>query len=168
MTVTSALSIFMLQSLNRRGWEVGFRATWEGASQRPSPPPPSAFSSEIHLHPRKIMVYPRKSIKERLLLILFPISGSPPKCKVLIIKPKFIFHLPDNGNCFLETVSDSIRVKGVVEPGSGEDLPIFELICIRAGRSQWLAEARTGLPSPHPALTSSVQTGHLWSCSAGV
>lgn len=98
MKVTSTVSVFVLQSLARGGgWEVRVLFL-------------PAFPSEIHLHPRRIMVYPGKIIKEGSTSHTYPTFWLSPKCKVLlIIKPKSIFNLPDNGNCFHERMSDSIR-----------------------------------------------------------
>lgn len=65
-----------------------------------------AFPSEVHLHPRKITVYPWKIIREEPTSYTYPSFWLSPKCKV-VIEPTSIFHLPDSGNCFHKRMRNS-------------------------------------------------------------
>ena len=81
-----------------------------GAGEHEEGGPPDfllpAFPSEIHLHPRRITVYPGEAIKEGLTSYTYLHFWLFPESKVLlIVEPRPIFNFPDNGN---ETVSGSI------------------------------------------------------------
>lgn len=162
MKVTSKLSIFMLQSLNRQRLKGG----GQGNMRQRLPEAFLGLSLRDPPSPKKHNGLAWEKYQGRATSYTLPNFWLSPKCEVLILQPKSTFNLPDNGNCFHERMSDSIRFIGLVKTGSGEDLPIFELICTRAGRGRWGKPGQDS-PAPHPALTSPLQAGSMWSCLAG-